>query len=209
MKKSKELQYEEEMREMSLNHGPAYCDATLARVSKKTLVFMLDKDRMHEDYRGHDTKIQFQKSNNNGESLEICVSWNEFKHAKCDMGHTHQIDKKERQYKPFHLDWSHIDQLIEWIQLGTWSEMNGKGNNHSRCFNKVLDVLTLIESHCDVSLLKPQIKKVREEVNMLLKNLQRRPENDHIIKSDDTSRSRQKDRGVAQQLSSCSEPRNP
>jgi hypothetical protein len=123
------LESEELDRELALNHGPAFCDVDRVKVGPRQITFFWPDNGCHEDYKGHKTRLTIEKSSCNGESLAFELQWNEFTYEKCSLGHTNQKETIERMYKPFHLDWSHVEQLIEWIQLGSWKEIRNQRNS--------------------------------------------------------------------------------
>ncbi len=168
---NKTLHEEEIDRQLvELNHGPAYCDCKIAHVGKKTLTLVQDRTKVHRDYQGRDPKITFKRSMQCGDSLGINISWFEEVLERCDLGHTHVKSKLEKHYEAFHLDWSHVEQLIEWIQRGTWSQVNGKEDPSKKMLKEALTIFDLYldaktrHSHVMVDSMKKLRKKIKEHL---------------------------------------------
>lgn len=43
--------------------------------------------------------------------------------VKCSLGHEHYTGVIEHEYHRAHLEWSHVEALIEWVQSGSWSQV--------------------------------------------------------------------------------------
>ncbi len=123
---NKTLQEEELDRELALKHGPSFMDVVKIKVGKKTLTLFANDGALHEDYQGKNSRLTLQKSNHNGESLRFTFEWNEYEYARCNLGHNHQSKKLEKKFLWHDLDWQYVEQLIDWLQLGTWREIQGK-----------------------------------------------------------------------------------
>lgn len=154
--KKQTLKDEELDRELALKHGPAMRDAHKVQVTPKTL-------KIITNYR--DEGFKFTKTNGWGDELSIHAEWNEIKYQRCSLGHDHEIEKKERHWHTVDLAWEHVEQLIEWLQLGSWTEVKGKEPKHRAIYSQTLDLLALIEKTCDVGMIQPQIKKLKAAIN--------------------------------------------
>ena len=156
-----ELHDEElDRRLIDLNHGPALCDLVKASIGKKVITFTRNESHIHADYKGRDERISFSKSSLNGESLNFKIEWNEFEIKRCDLGHFHQSRLEKREYKSFSLDWSHVEQLIEWIQLGSWSQSNQKVPKELRLLQECKTLFKEIAQKHKDSSLEPAMRKM-------------------------------------------------
>lgn len=160
---NKDLQEEEFDRELALKHGPSFMDCVIVKIGKKSLQFLANERKIHQDYVGRDERITFKKRSQDS-ALNICVEWNEFTYTTCNHGHTHQSSKMKREYKSFDIDWEYMNQLIEWIQLGSWTEVSGKEPTHKRVMKQCLDFLEQIEKLESSKIFLGEIKKLKTKL---------------------------------------------
>lgn len=77
--------------------------------------------------RFKDGQIKFQKRTGyDGETLEICATYQDtvWEDEKCNLGETHRIKKSgEFHMVDITIPWEMVDQLIEWLQLGSWKQV--------------------------------------------------------------------------------------
>ena len=66
--------------------------------------------------------VEFKKRCTQGrEWLEITTIHKKELTKQCDMMHDHPY-KTETFYSFSHLDWEHVEKLIEWLNQGAWSK---------------------------------------------------------------------------------------
>lgn len=147
---------------VELNHGKGFMDCDRVRIGKQSLTFYQQLNGKHESYAGNDTRITFKKRNFNGTELEFHVEWNEFQYERCSLGHLHQKSKIEREFKTFHIAWEYVEQLIEWLQLGSWTEVNGKDDTPIKLLKETVSILELMSK--SESSFKPQMRALRSKI---------------------------------------------
>jgi hypothetical protein len=103
-----EKTYEEIVLKTDADSGSSW-DVNGVRVGKYKLTFLT------KSYR---TQVTFQKRKMGRQFLEITMKFPKVK--KCDMGHEHFVGHEEK-YEFLSIDWEHIDQLIEWLNHGSFS----------------------------------------------------------------------------------------
>jgi hypothetical protein len=108
--------------EFDLVDTGACFSAVKVKVGVKCLTFKTDSFEK--------TSIQFQKKLFDGrDRLSLCVEHEESLETEetCNLGHVHTTSKKvPKKFAWISLDWEHVDQLIEWLQSGSWSENRRK-----------------------------------------------------------------------------------
>ena len=118
---NKTLQEEEFDRELALKHSQFYGSSHKVKIGKKVLCF--------EGSEWYGRKLKFEKGvshGQSGESLTITCEWEEKKTQRCSMGHDHVVEKKERHWDYADIQWEYVEQLIEWLQSGSWSQIQRK-----------------------------------------------------------------------------------
>lgn len=127
------LVIEESEREIALTPGPAFMDVAKVKVSKKALT-LTTKDL----HRSGQPSIQFLKKSR---GLSITCSWYEFKYKKCELGHDHRVGGCEKEFQFFHLPDEHIEQLVEWLTNGTWSQLSMQRPNYMKVLKEAHDLI--------------------------------------------------------------------
>lgn len=138
------------------NDGSIVDHSLMVKPSKKSFT-MFEKSEP-------DKKVTFEKraSGKWGDELEITFRWNDVKLQRCNLGHDHEIEKKEREYRWFHIPWEHVESLIEWLQTGTWREVTIKTPPHFKVLKEVEAFLSEVEKRDPI--LKPAAQKLRTKV---------------------------------------------
>lgn len=121
-----DLKHEEQVRELihrSDKRGEPYgWTAHKVSVGKKRLCFT----------NGYETIFRLEKKNFMGDGLELHVTIPVKEEKRCDLGHVHINKDQKKEYHGMTLNWEHVEQLIEWMKEGSWSEMKPKpSRNHS------------------------------------------------------------------------------
>lgn len=155
---NKTLAEEEFDRELALKHGPFFGASHKVKIGKKVLSFESDN--------WYGVKVKFEKGVSHGpsaESLTITCEWEEKKTAKCSLGHDHVIEKKERQWKYADIQWEYVEQLIEWLQSGSWSQIQRKEPVDFKLLREARAALAEISATSKA--FEPSCKKVIRKIN--------------------------------------------
>jgi hypothetical protein len=161
---NKTLEEEELDRELVLKHGPSFKDVVKVKVGKKTLTFFANDGKLHEDYQGRNSRLTLTKRNFHGApSIEFMVEWNEYEYKRCDQGHNHQSKKIEKKFSWHDLEWEYVEQLIEWLQLGSWTEVNRAEPTEKKLLREARDLLSAIAKESPV--FGPAAKKLIAKIN--------------------------------------------
>jgi len=150
-------------REIMLEHGPSLYDVDRIKVSTKSLTMYQPKGRRHPDWGDVDETLTFTKSNLNGQaSLKTVVQWNEFQVDICNKGHRHLSNQSRKRHEIFDLDWQYVDQLIEWLNLGSWREVSTRTKPRDSVFKEIDDFLQVVGA-ANTTLL-PAVKSLRGKI---------------------------------------------
>jgi hypothetical protein len=164
---NKTLAEEELDRELILNpsrhsrpDGTIVDHSLTAKIGKKRFSMFEQSNR--------EKKVTFEKRSSGkfGDELEITFRWNDVKLQRCNLGHDHEIEKKEREYRWFHIPWEHVESLIEWLQSGKWNQVALKAPPHVKVLKEVEEFLILVEERDKI--LKPASQKLRTKVRNVI-----------------------------------------
>lgn len=114
--------------EHELRHGPCHQAVVKVKETKRSLIFFDDDLKKHPDYHSTEHKLKFEKkcSAEQGDRLSIVCEFYTFTYKKCELGHLHQDVKSKWQYEAFSLQWEHVENLISWLEQGSWKKIRVK-----------------------------------------------------------------------------------
>lgn len=128
-----------------------------AKVSKKTLIFET----------GYGKRFRFEKRRFIGSGLQIGVEWDSQKTERCSLGHDHPVGKKETRREEGTLNWEYVEQLIDWLNEGSFQQVSGKTPGWVNIFKEVDDLFKMIEPTNKV--LAASCQKIRAKMKYQLK----------------------------------------
>lgn len=112
----KSAEYDEEVRDL-IDHEHIY--STNKMTVMKTKLKIRSADHVHPDFQGKEWTLCLEKRRHYGrQSLEFSLEWLELERVKCNQGHWHITGKELRHGHTFSVAWEHVQEIIEWIELG-------------------------------------------------------------------------------------------
>jgi len=116
---------------------------------------------------GADDDFTFKKRHFIGDGLELICTYKPRETKQCDLGHFHVIKKEEKKYIHSTLSWQHVEQLIEWLNHGSWSQLNRKIPRHVNLFQRTIKLLSGLDNETNAlfkSEIRYLIREMQEEI---------------------------------------------
>lgn len=163
--KQKQLESEELDRHLVTVHerkwehqGKVTDYSTVAKITPKKLSLSQNSDWKEK-------ALTFEKTRRQGvDCVDVEVWWTEKKTVRCSLGHDHVTESKDRHFLSVTMDHDHVESLTEWLNSGTWREIQGRKSPHFRVMRQALELIEAMEKHGDFSFMKGAIRKSKTEL---------------------------------------------
>jgi len=140
-------------REMHLRNGGVTTKTHQIKVGKKTFSIVS---------HWKEATLRMEKRVNGSEQyLGIALETTRKVMQRCELGHDHVVKTNKDEWHFFELPWEHIDNFIEWLQLGSYSEVARAESRSDVLLKEVLKFLTIVEED---KMLKPHVKKIAQKI---------------------------------------------